>query len=173
MCEPIARVELPEGLKNFCDAVASFYLHDKDHAIEKLQESDVKFFANRQKLIESLKDGILEGVVDKKTLDVWLWGKLKPVVVFDNNTLNSLVADLQSLGDGTAWSLQVLPASLAERGHHVALGRSPKGQNWWLLDPASCIYVFKSLADLAKCTAKLFANSQFGATSRTVLLQVA
>jgi hypothetical protein len=173
MCEPIQRVKLPDGLKYCCDAVASFYLHDKDHALEKLAESDVTFFDNRQQLLDKLKDGLLEGVVSKHSLDVWLWGKLRPSVVFDNHTLGTLTSDLQSLELGESWSLQVLPDSLGGIGHHVALGRSPNRINWWLLDPASCIYVFKSLEDLAKCTAKLFANSQFNASSRTVLLQVA
>jgi hypothetical protein len=173
MCEPVKRLKLPEGLKYCCDAVASFYLHDREHAVEKFLEFDIKFFENRQRLIESLKDGLLEGVVDKRSLDVWLWGKLKPQVVFDNNTLSTLVLDLESLGQGESWSLQVLPASVTQTGHHVALGRSPDGQHWWLLDPASCIYVFSSLGDLAKYTAKLFANSQFSVHSRTVLLRVA
>src|SRR5215472_19369714 len=110
MCDPIQSLKLPNGLKSCCDAVASFYLQAQPNPEEKLF-GPAKFFEDKQKTIDLIKDGLQRGVGDKKSLDTELWGNLQPKVIFDNNKLSTLVSDLQSLADGKSWSLQVLPAS--------------------------------------------------------------
>lgn len=175
MCKPIHKLPLPPGLETSCDAVASFYLHDKQHANEKLFESpDVAFFQKRQDMIEHLKGVAALRATAKRTLDVWLWGKAQVAEVWDNRVLATLRQDLDAaLNTGGQWSLQILPRSMHEAGHHMALGQSPNGQNWWLLDPASSICIFNSREDLTKFTLRLLiAAPAFNFQSRTVLLKI-
>lgn len=177
MCNAVAHLKLPEGVEDCCDAVASFYLHDKDNASTVLLNEgtqDSSNIINRQKMIEHLKTNCLHNPNAKSTLDMWMWGKSKVEVIWDNMDLAGLDQILpQFMTEGGKWSLQILPQSLNDTGHHVALGQSPNGKNWWLLDSVVGLTVYESKAclvgDLYK---RLLSSSGINVKSRTVLLKI-
>ncbi|WP_321948679.1 hypothetical protein [Paraburkholderia sp. J10-1] len=176
MCTPTNVIRIPRGLSHSCDAVASFYLHDRTPAQQKLfQTADVEFFQKRQDLIERLKEAAYRDHNVKSTLDMWLWGKSRVTEIWTERTLASLQGDLQSVAttDGTQWSLQLLPQSFSQAGHHMAFGKSPNKVNWWLLDPATAMYTFDKVEDLACFLQKhLTESAGLNAATRTVLLRI-
>jgi hypothetical protein len=173
--DPIHTLQIPDGLETACDAVASFYLHDRAPASARLFDApDASFFRVRQDMIEHLKQLAARDASAKRSLDMWLWGKARVTEVWTDRVLATLRQDLaEAFTSRGAWSLQILPSSFAGAGHHMAMGRSPNAVNWWLLDPASALYVFASAADLAGFTLTLLINSpEFNFSSRTVLLEI-
>ena len=177
MCKAVHHLKLPEGVEDCCDAVASFYLHDKENASTVLLNEatqDASNIINRQKIIEHLKTSCLHDPNVKSTLDMWMWGKSKVEVIWDNKDLAGLDQLLpQYMTDGGKWSLQILPQSLNETGHHVALGQSPNGINWWLLDSAFGLTIYESKACLASnLYQRLLSSNGISIQSRTVLLKI-
>ncbi|MEM5403892.1 hypothetical protein [Paraburkholderia unamae] len=171
MCEPKSKNDIPHSFVTECDAVASWVLQDTKRLIKVLATNlDTTEIKKRQENIESAKD---LGV--KQAVDWVLWAGCTETVVWDNKTLATLKTDLpsQQLAPGERWSLQFLPTTLGGFGHHVAIGKSPTTGDWWLLDPATCLYFFGSVEDLAKYTQKLINSSpKFNANTRTVLLKI-
>ncbi|NUU38217.1 hypothetical protein [Pseudomonas sp. C2B4] len=177
MCKEVLRIKLPEGVEDCCDAVASFYLHDKENASKVLligETQDSNNIINRQKMIEHLKTNCLHNPNAKSTLDMWMWGKSTVEVIWDNQVLAGLDQILpQYMTDGGKWSLQILPGSLNDTGHHVALGQSPNGVNWWLLDSVFGFTIYESKACLVgDLYQRLLKASGITLQSRTVLLKI-
>lgn len=177
MCKAVHHFKLPEGVEDCCDAIASFYLHDQKNATDVLLVEETQDSSNiikRQQMIEHLKTSCLYDPNVKSTLGMWMWGRSKVEVIWDNKDLSGLNKILpQYMDDGGKWSLQIIPGSLNGAGHHVALGRSPNGKNWWLLDSAFGLTIYDSKACLAdNLYERLISSSGINAQSRTVLLKI-
>lgn len=175
MCKPISKLNIPDGLEESCDAVASLYLHDKENALKVLiNEPNSSNLQKRQQIIEHLKEVTYRDPSAKKSLDFWLWGKSGVSEVWTDSTIATLRSDLKtSLTKTGKWSLQIIPTTLAQAGHHMAIGSSPNEINWWLLDPASGLYVFSNVEDMVDYTTKLLTNSSsITQQTRTVLLKI-
>lgn len=176
MCKPIKTVWMPKGMQNLCDAVATLYLSDRKLAGDNLFITPNRaLFEQRQKKIEELIDALRERRAEKAELDACQWAGAEVTESWTNRRLATLADDLRErlTNDGKQWSLRVLPATLGDTGHHVAIGSSPDLTHWWLLDPASALYVFDSCESLAKFLHRLLRESEkFSDASKTVLLRI-